>query len=137
MNHDEFVGQVQHRAQLPSRGDAEAIIRATLETLHERLQPEVSEHVAAQLPAEIGRPLRALARFEHLTLQQFYRRIAAREDTDVEKAVFHARCVLEVVQLAISPGAFRKLENQLPQEFRAALLPSPARREPAHAGGSA
>ncbi|HSP16548.1 MAG TPA: DUF2267 domain-containing protein [Thermoanaerobaculia bacterium] len=137
MNHDEFVGQVQHRAQLASRGDAETIIRVTLETLHERMQPEAASHVAAQLPAEIGRSLRGQGQFEHLTLQDFLRRVAVREDATIEKAVFHVRCVLEVVEMAISPGAFRKLENQLPQDFRAALLPSPARREMVHAGGNA
>ena len=138
MNHDEFVGQVQHLAQLPSRGEAETIIRATLETLHQRIQPEVAEHVAAQLPTELARPLRVRGvLFEHLTLREFYNRVAARENSDVEKAAFHARCVLEVIQLAISPGAFRKLENQLPHDFRAALVTSPARHEAVMAGGSA
>ncbi len=44
MHHDQFVGHVQNRAGLPSRGDAEAAIRATLETL--------GEEFARQLPAE-------------------------------------------------------------------------------------
>jgi uncharacterized protein (DUF2267 family) len=30
MQHDEFVGQVQNRAKLPSRGDAEGATRARL-----------------------------------------------------------------------------------------------------------
>lgn len=32
MRHDEFIGEVQHRAKLPSRGDAERATRITLET---------------------------------------------------------------------------------------------------------
>lgn len=118
MNHDEFVGHVQHRAHLPSRGAAETIIRATLETLRERLQPEAAAHVAAQLPHEIGRHLRGGAEFEHLNLSEFYRRVAEREEDDVQRAAFHARCVLETVSKAITPGAARKLENQMPLEFR-------------------
>jgi uncharacterized protein (DUF2267 family) len=40
MQHDEFIGQVQNRAKLPSRGEAEGATRATLETLGERI-PEL------------------------------------------------------------------------------------------------
>jgi uncharacterized protein (DUF2267 family) len=117
MTHDEFVGQVQHRAQLPSRGDAETIIRATLETLAERLQPQAAAHVAAQLPAELGHHLRSADRFEHLTMKEFVERIAKRERADPQKAIFHAQCVFDIVCEAISPGAVRKLKQQLPAEF--------------------
>jgi uncharacterized protein (DUF2267 family) len=117
MNHDEFVGQVQHLAHLPSRGDAEMIIRATFETLGERLQSESAEHVAAQLPPELGRHLRH-RRFEHLTLRDFNERVAEREHRDVEKASFHARCVLDALGAAISPGAVQKIRKQLPDEFQ-------------------
>lgn len=120
MNHDEFVGQVQHRAHLPSRGDAETIIRATFETLGERLQPQAAAHVAAQLPAELGRHLQNRA-FEHLSVRDFCERVAKRERTDVEKASFHLRCVLDTMREAISPGAVRKLQQQLPQEFQPLL----------------
>lgn len=117
MTHDEFVGHVQHRAQLPSRGDAEKVIRVALETLSERLRPRAAAHVAAQLPPEIGRHLQGADHFEHLTLQEFERRIAEGEHHDVPKAKFHARCVFEVLCEAISPGAVHKLKQQLPAEF--------------------
>lgn len=120
MNHDEFVGHVQHLAHLPSRGDAELIIRATFETLGERLQSESAEHVAAQLPPELGRHLKN-HRFEHLSLREFNARVAEREHHDVEKASFHARCVLETVRAAISPGAVQKIRKQLPEEFQPLL----------------
>ena len=120
MNHDEFVGHVQHLAHLPSRGDAELIIRATFETLGERLQSESAEHVAAQLPPELGRHLRN-RRFEHLSLRDFNKRVAEREHHDVEKASFHARCVLDTLSAAISPGAVQKIRKQLPEEFQPLL----------------
>ena len=53
MEHDEFVGQVQNRARLGSRGDAERAIRATLETLAERIADGTAQNLAAQLPVEI------------------------------------------------------------------------------------
>lgn len=49
MRHDKIIGQVQARAQLASRGEAEAATRATLETLGERIPPGAAENLAAQL----------------------------------------------------------------------------------------
>ena len=116
MNHDEFVGQVQHRAHLPSRGDAETIIRATFETLGERLLPKAAAHVAAQLPPELGRHLRD-RQFEHLSVLDFCERVAEREHADLQKAAFHARCVFDTMRDAVSPGVVSKVERQLPAEL--------------------
>jgi hypothetical protein len=43
MQHDEFVGQVQARARLADTGRAESAIRATLETLGERIPEGLAE----------------------------------------------------------------------------------------------
>lgn len=121
MQHDEFVGQVQHRAHLASRGDAEKIIRVTFETLRDRLLPEAAAHLAAQLPSEIARHLLGGDHFVHLGLDDFYDRVAGRCGEDVPKARFHVRAVLETVGEAISPGAVKKLQKQLPEEYRPLL----------------
>ncbi|MGM0669506.1 MAG: DUF2267 domain-containing protein, partial [Gemmatimonadota bacterium] len=55
MNYDDFVGEVQHRARLPSSGDAVKAIRSTLETLGRRLHGGEARDLAAQLPEEIAR----------------------------------------------------------------------------------
>ena len=118
MTHDEFIGMVQHRAELPSRGDAERLVRVTLETLSERLQHAAAAHIAAQLPLEIGRHLRGAVHFEHLSLEELYERIAARDGTSPSKAAFHAQCVFDVLCEALSPGAVHKLRQQLPHELQ-------------------
>lgn len=117
MNHDEFVGQVQHRAQLASRGAAETVIRVTFETLGERLLRNAADHLAAQLPPELARHLSSAPAFSHVSLDEFYKHIADREGCDQAKASFHAKCVMATVAEAISPGALRKLQLQLPIEF--------------------
>jgi uncharacterized protein (DUF2267 family) len=100
------------------------IIRATFETLGERLQSESAAHVAAQLPPELGRHLKN-RHFEHLSLRDFTERVAEREHTDPEKAVFHARCVIDTLRTAVSPGAIQKIRLQLPAEFQPLLgMPS-------------
>ena len=58
---------------------------------------------------------------EHLSLRDFNKRVAEREHHDVEKASFHARCVLNTLSAAISPGAVRKIRMQLPEEFQPLL----------------
>jgi uncharacterized protein (DUF2267 family) len=119
MQHDQFIGQVQHRAQLSSRGDAERAVRATLETLAERLTGGEAKDLAAQLPRELGEHLRR-ATFDsslHLSLREFYRRVAEREGVDVAKAAYHARVVVEVLGEAVSLGEMRDVRAQLPAEF--------------------
>jgi uncharacterized protein (DUF2267 family) len=53
MKHDEFIGHVQNRAALPSRGDAERLTR--IEVLMEAASPGELKDVLSQLPGEFGR----------------------------------------------------------------------------------
>ena len=121
MTHDEFIGQVQQRARLASRGAAEQATRATLETLGERLSKGAAENLAAQLPPEIGEHLRRAASGtgEHIDLEDFFARVTQREATGVDEpqAVFHARSVLEVVAEATTGNLLGKLQEQLPPEY--------------------
>ena len=55
MQYDDFIGEVQHRAQLDSREAALSISRATLTTLSERVDPGQATNVGSQLPEELGR----------------------------------------------------------------------------------
>ena len=50
MDHDSFIGEVQNRAELASRGEALSATRATLETLGERIEEGQATNLAAQLP---------------------------------------------------------------------------------------
>lgn len=116
MRHDEFIGEVQHRAKLPSRGDAEKATRITLETLGERVGDP--SNLAAQLPPEIGRHLTASTeKFDRLSLDEFFDRIAEKGG-DAPEAVFHARAVIDVVRDAVGDGTVNKIVDQLPNEFR-------------------
>lgn len=135
MNHDELVGQVQARAGLPSRGDAERAIRATLETLAERLEGGAARHLAAQLPREIGRHLEGDVTFERFGLDDFFQRAHQREgtSTDLPDSVYHARVVVEVIAEAISKGAMDKIRAVLPAEFAPLFAGSSGRMRTADA----
>ncbi len=82
MNHDAFIGQVQHRARLASRGEAERATRAVLETLAERLEAGLADNVAAQLPPEIGLHMRVPEFYKRLSFDDFIDLVAVREGVD-------------------------------------------------------
>jgi uncharacterized protein (DUF2267 family) len=117
MNYDDFTGAVVHRARLGSTGVAVKAIRATLETLAERLQGEEAEHVAAQLPEEIGFYMQRTDRSKAFTLREFFERVAEREGVDLPDAIFHTRAVMSAVQDAVSAGELADVRVQLPDEF--------------------
>lgn len=119
MQHDEFVGLVQQRARLDSRGAAQRAIKATLETLAERLAGGAPSNLGAQLPQPIGSHLDREGDAEQFGIDEFYRRVAERESEGVgePEAVFHAKAVLSVVREAIQGRSFDDAIAQLPDEF--------------------
>jgi uncharacterized protein (DUF2267 family) len=117
MQHDEFIGEVQARARLPSRGDAERATRAVLETLGERLAGGQPENLAAQLPEEIGRHLEGRQGVDKLSLDEFFEKVSERTGADLPDAIHQARAVIAVVGEAVSQGEIDKVRQQLPEEY--------------------
>jgi len=126
MNYDQFVGQVQNRCHLPSKGDAVAAIRSTLMTLAERVFGDELGHLVSQLPTEIGWYMKQVANKEKFGINEFFKRVSEREGVDLPDAVFHAQIVMEVVREAVTPGEIDDIRQQLPDEF-ARLFEGPQR----------
>lgn len=122
MKFDEFVGEIQHRTHLSSRGAAETAIRATLETLAERIPEATARHLGDQLPHELGHYLRG-GTTSRISLDEFYQHVGDREELDISTAAFHARVVLTLVAEVVSPGIMSKVRRELPREFDSLLLP--------------
>lgn len=119
MKHDEFIGQVQHRARLSSRGDAEVATRATLETLAERLAGGEADDLASQLPRGIAQYLRTglAGEGQRFSVEELFQRVSQREGVNLPKAIYHARAVIAVLYEAVSPGEMADVRAQLPAEF--------------------
>lgn len=134
MDYDTFVGEVQNRAQLPSREDAVRVIRVVLETVSERVDPAGAENVAAQLPDEIGRHLEKVDTVESFSWDEFVDRVVEKGDYDAENeagdAVHHARVVVDVVDDAVSGTALEDLRDQLPGGEWAELFELAEQEEP-------
>ncbi len=116
MKYDEFIGHVQNRAPLPSRGDAERLTRVVLENLGARLQEGEADDLASQLPQELGRHLLNQP-LEKYDLNELFLRVGESEGVDQPEAAYRTRVVFEVLMEAASIGEIKDVLDQLPTEF--------------------
>lgn len=149
MRYEELTGQVQTLARLPDRQSAERAVRATLETLAERIPDGLSDHMAAQLPSEAADPMRRVVASheaspeqrahrrdhgERFDLTGFAGRIAWRARTSEEEAIREASAIFEVLDSAVSPELMEKLYHALPGDIRELLPEARAFEERRHRG---
>jgi uncharacterized protein (DUF2267 family) len=117
MQFEEFVDEVADRTGV-SRDEADALARATLRTLAERLSGGEAEDLRAQLPkqlqAELIPPQEEAQAFD---VEEFARRVAARSGIDEADAGAGVVAVLSVVRDAVSPGEFDDVLSQLGRDF--------------------
>jgi uncharacterized protein (DUF2267 family) len=124
MHHDQFIGQLQNRAHLSSRGEAEGAARAALETLGERIPDRLADKLASQLPPEIGEHLHRYAApggmgtGQHFGMKEFAHRVAEREHLHEPDAIFHTRVVFELLGEATTGGIMEKVRDALPEDLR-------------------
>ena len=127
MKYEEFIEQVQKRANLASRDEAERATRAALETLAESLSKEERYDAASQLPRGLALYLEqpflgtwhqpAPSKKRPLSLEEFFQRMSIREDVPPETAREHAHAVMSVLVDAVSRGEFEDIRRQLPIEY--------------------
>ena len=117
MKHDEFIARVRNLAEVHTNEEAERAIRATLETLRERLAGNEPNNPANQLPPETADPLRAEGGRDSLSLAEFYRRVADKEGVEEPEAIRHARAVATVVEEAVTTGGMDHVRDQLNPEY--------------------
>lgn len=118
MNFDHFVGQVQHRAQLPDTGAAVWAIQSTFQSLAEKLEPGEAKDLASQLPRPFHIYFDVDEYAQNFSVDEFFRRVSEREQEKGSIAAFHARVVLEVMQEAVSPGELQDVFDELPPDWR-------------------
>lgn len=122
MQEQEFLDLVREQAGLADDETALAATRATLETLGERITGGEATDLASQLPERIGayaaRHAEDHRQAEIFGLEEFYRRVADREDGVSElEAQQHARAVFNAVRDAVSEGQVEDVLGQLPPDF--------------------
>lgn len=117
MQHDEFVGAVQNRADLASRGEALRATRAVLTTLGERLQPGEASDLAGPLPMEIDVFLHQAESGQSFDYDEFLQRVSERANADVPDANFYAQVVMDVVEETTPASELDDVTDQLPADY--------------------
>jgi uncharacterized protein (DUF2267 family) len=120
VKYDEFMAQVQRRADLNSREEAERATHAVLKTLGERLAGGEPKDLASQLPPEIAAYLQQgfAGAGESFSLDEFFERVSEREGVELPEATFHARVVIGLLSEVVTMGEIENVRAQLPAEFR-------------------
>jgi uncharacterized protein (DUF2267 family) len=117
-----FIEAVATRAGIQS-SLAERAVHATLETLGERVSDGVAREVARHLPTQLRPLLEQPGNAQKFDLDEFLRRVAEREGTNIVSAERHVRAVFAVLRLTTAPDDFRDILAELPKEFRRLLEP--------------
>jgi uncharacterized protein (DUF2267 family) len=117
MDYETFERKVGERAGV-SREQAGELIRATLETLADRVTAGEAHDVASQLPQPAKEWLvSSEPEAERFGLDEFIRRVSERAGVPPGEARTGAQAVLATLRQAITGGEFRDLMSQLPREF--------------------
>lgn len=113
----EFVANVRELAEVSSNEEAEKAIRATLETLRERLAGQEPQNLASQLPGDLGEPLNGTGGQDNFSLGEFYERVSQKEGVGADEAGRHARAVAAVIQTAVTAGELEDVRSQLKDDY--------------------
>jgi uncharacterized protein (DUF2267 family) len=118
MKGDQFIAEVRNLAELGNNEEAEKAIRATLETLRERLAGNEPSNLAAQLPPEIASYAEGSGGQDSFEVDEFYSRVAEKEGVGQDEAVKHARAVATILQTAVTGGQLDDVRSQLGNEYK-------------------
>ncbi|WP_248896758.1 DUF2267 domain-containing protein [Haloplanus halobius] len=117
MKYDAFLGEVQHRLELATEGDAARAARIVLETLGQRIGEGEASDLASQLPREIGRHLTKVEGGEQFSYQVFIERIAERAEIDESDANYYAQAIAALVADCVQGGELAQVRAQLPDDY--------------------
>lgn len=118
MNTDEFVSAEQQSSRIDTHEHAEQAVRATLAVLGQRLAASEAKDLAAQLPAELVAEMPTGTEVEKFGLDEFYRRVAAKEGHGCTEAQArqHARAVTTALRETVG-GEWQDILSQLPNDW--------------------
>jgi uncharacterized protein (DUF2267 family) len=115
LDHDRFIELTAQWADIGFDA-AERAVRATLETLAERIDRGEAQQVAEQLPPEIAPEVATDGPAQKFDVDEFLRRVAEREAVGIKEAERHVRAVFEVLRHVLEKE-FNDVVAELPKEF--------------------
>lgn len=128
MDYRGFITTVERETATPTE-EAERAVRATLQTLAERISGGEADDIAQQLPPELRPLLQDGKDAQRFDADEFVRRVAEREGTAPATAARHARAVFAALGRAVSRDELADMASELPRDFSAFVEAATARRE--------
>ncbi|SCL33009.1 Uncharacterized conserved protein, DUF2267 family [Micromonospora rhizosphaerae] len=127
MNGSEFVDSVARHSGIP-QAQADALTRATLQTLAERLTAGEARDLGEQLPRELRDDLcQAQGGAEPFGLAEFLQRVSSRAGVDAALADKSVPAVFKTICKEVTSDEFDDMMAQLPEEFWDVREPAGAR----------
>ena len=117
MEYEQIIDVIRREAGGLGNEAAERAAKAALQTLAERLPRGEARHILRELPAELKPWAWTDTDAAAFGIDEFLGRVAAREGTDIETALVHARAVFFALGVALSSEAAGHLAAALPQTF--------------------
>jgi uncharacterized protein (DUF2267 family) len=117
MHYNEFIGEVQHRLELPTEGEAVRATRVVLTALGERLGAGEAADLAGPLPMEVDRYLTAAESGGQFSYQEFLGRVAEGASVDEGDAHFYAQAVVALVADCVPEGEIEQARAQLTDDY--------------------
>src|SRR4051794_20325073 len=121
MDAETFIAIVAEESGV-DRERAEQAVRATLQTLGERIDRNEARELASQLPPEIAPWLATASPAERFDADEFVRRVAQREGGVARAARRDAAAVLDALSRTVSRAEWDDMVAELPSGF-APLFP--------------
>ena len=121
MNYGEFMKEVRERSGL-DKEQAEKAVRATLNTLAQRLAGGEAKDLASQLPQELKTTVlvtTGAGEGEPMSLEEFVATVADREGCPPDAARDHVKAVMTTLKDAVTDEEFEEVMGQLDREYRA------------------
>lgn len=122
MDYEEFIELVAQAARLDHEC-AERASRVVLETLAERIDGGEARDLAERLPPELAPWVGKVGSARGFDVLEFVRRVAERENVDLDTAELHTRAVLSALGRAVGREELADLAAELPDDFER-LLPA-------------
>ncbi|GAA5197755.1 hypothetical protein GCM10023322_69650 [Rugosimonospora acidiphila] len=125
MDYDEFIQAVAVRMGA-SRNEANAMSRATLVTLSERISGGEASDLAEQLPPRLRDWMLPTAEnAERFGLAEFMRRVGVHAELPPDRAQPGVAAVLATLREAVDGKDFADTLTQLPKEYWTVVEPTP------------
>jgi uncharacterized protein (DUF2267 family) len=115
-DYEQFIVTVQREAGI-SWDEAHEVVPAVLSTLAERISQGKARDIASRLPGNLGKWLATETNAQPFGADEFLRRIADREDVDLDTAERHAQAVFRALGRSLSPDERADLGAELPKDF--------------------